>query len=161
MRKRREVNRRIPPALIQSLRFTYQNLKQSYPEEDILKILNEVNYIPTSIFSKKLGSLEAMVKYLHENLGMSFTQISKIINRNPKSIWATYKKAKQKLPKSLSPTNSYLIPLSIFRDRSLGVLQHIVKFLHEEINLTFHEIAEITKRDDRTIWTTYKNTKRK
>ena len=48
-----------------------------------------------------------------------------------------------------------LIPSNIFKDRSLSVLEAIVKYLKEKRNLTYHQIAELVDRDDRTIWTVY------
>ena len=47
------------------------------------------------------------------------------------------------------------IPTKIFQDRRLAVLESIVLFLKEEQNLSFHEIAALLNRDDRTIWTVY------
>jgi hypothetical protein len=47
------------------------------------------------------------------------------------------------------------IPLSIYYDKKLGILEATVKYLKENQNLSYHEIAIILNRDDRTIWTTY------
>lgn len=46
------------------------------------------------------------------------------------------------------------VPIIIFSNRKLGVLEAIVKYLKEK-NISYHEIAVILNRDDRTIWTTY------
>lgn len=53
------------------------------------------------------------------------------------------------------------LPLKIFADRSLSVLEVISEYLHDELKLTFHEIAELMNRDDRTIWTCYHRAKKK
>ncbi|MBW3022474.1 hypothetical protein KY308_00015 [Candidatus Woesearchaeota archaeon] len=53
------------------------------------------------------------------------------------------------------------LPLRIFRDRSLSVLEAISEYLHDELKLPFHEIAELMNRDDRTIWTCYHRAKNK
>jgi len=53
------------------------------------------------------------------------------------------------------------IPSFIFRDRSLSVLEAIVEYLKEQKQLTFHEIAVLLNRDDRTIWTVYTRGKKK
>lgn len=53
------------------------------------------------------------------------------------------------------------IPSDVFRDRTLSVLEAVVEYLHEEKSLTFHEIASMTNRDDRTIWTCYSRAKKK
>ena len=53
------------------------------------------------------------------------------------------------------------IPSYIFKDRSLSVLEAIVKYLKEERMLSYHEIAVLLKRNDRTIWTVYSRVKKK
>tara|TARA_Y100000310_G_C20607360_1_gene776222 strand:- start:730 stop:945 length:216 start_codon:yes stop_codon:yes gene_type:complete len=53
------------------------------------------------------------------------------------------------------------IPTSIFLDRSISVLEAIAKYLKEEKNLTYHQIAVLLNRDDRTIWTCYNRAIRK
>lgn len=57
------------------------------------------------------------------------------------------KKTEDKYPK---------IPLSLFANRKLGVLEITVKFLKENHSLTYSQIASILNRDYRTIWVTYK-----
>jgi IS30 family transposase len=47
------------------------------------------------------------------------------------------------------------IPLKLFSNRKLGVLEVIVKYLKENQNLPYNEIASLLNRDDRTIWTSY------
>ena len=47
------------------------------------------------------------------------------------------------------------LPVSIFDNNELSCLETIVKFLKEEFGLTYHRIALMLNRDDRTIWTTY------
>ncbi len=53
-----------------------------------------------------------------------------------------------------------MIPSSIFRDRSVSVLEAIVEYLKGR-DMTYHEIAILLNRDDRTIWTVYSRTKKK
>lgn len=53
------------------------------------------------------------------------------------------------------------IPSSIFHDRSLSVLEVLVAYLKDQKQLTFHEIARLLNRDDRTIWTVYTRGKKK
>ena len=45
------------------------------------------------------------------------------------------------------------IPTDIFQDRTLSVLEALSEYLHESLNMTYHEIAVLLNRDDRTIWT--------
>ena len=45
------------------------------------------------------------------------------------------------------------IPTYIFQDRTLSVLEALSEYLHLTRKLTYHEIAVLLNRDDRTIWT--------
>lgn len=54
-----------------------------------------------------------------------------------------------------------LIPSSIFTDRTLKPLEAITEFLKDHHSLTFHEIAQLLSRNDRTIWTAYHRAKKK
>ena len=53
------------------------------------------------------------------------------------------------------------IPSSIFKDRALSVLEVLTEFLKEQEGLTYHEIAVLLGRDDRTIWTCFSRAKKK
>ena len=53
------------------------------------------------------------------------------------------------------------IPTYVFRDRSVAVLECLVEFMKDNHKLTFHQIAIMLNRDDRTIWTAYSRTKSK
>jgi len=46
------------------------------------------------------------------------------------------------------------IPITIFTNK-LGGLEGLTKYLKENLGLTYHEIAELINRNDRTIWTAY------
>ena len=52
-----------------------------------------------------------------------------------------------------------LIPLSIIQNNSS--LESIVLYLKDVVRLKFSEIARILNRDQRTVWVTYNNSKRK
>jgi len=43
----------------------------------------------------------------------------------------------------------------IFKDRSLSVLESLVSHLKDVKRYSYHEIAVMLNRDDRTIWTVY------
>ena len=53
------------------------------------------------------------------------------------------------------------LPTYILKDRSVSVLEAIVEYLKSNENLSFHEIALLINRDDRTIWTVYDRVKKK
>ncbi|MFH1063698.1 MAG: hypothetical protein V1729_01310 [Candidatus Woesearchaeota archaeon] len=52
------------------------------------------------------------------------------------------------------------IPVSIFA-RSLSPSESLCKYLKENCNLSFHEIAVLLNRDDRSIWTSYSRASKK
>ena len=54
-----------------------------------------------------------------------------------------------------------LLPINIFKTDELSALEAIVKYLKENKELTFHNIAVLLKRDDRTIWATYAKSRTK
>ena len=53
------------------------------------------------------------------------------------------------------------IPTSIFRDSGLAPLEAITEHLKDNLGMSFHEIAVLLNRDDRTIWTCYHRAKKK
>ena len=115
--------------------------------------------IPYSAFNNKTSSLETCVKYLRENLGMRFCDISRLLNRSPSTIVITYKKAVEKYPKQFRTEFKDSIPAKILKDRRYSVLETIVMFLKPSHTLS--EIAVLLKRDTRTIWTVYQRAKKK
>ena len=53
------------------------------------------------------------------------------------------------------------VPLSIFQNDFLSSLETLVKYLHENLELGFVEIAKLLNRSDKTIWVTYQQSKKK
>lgn len=53
------------------------------------------------------------------------------------------------------------IPIDIFKDRAFAPLERMTAHLKESANLSFHEIAVLLNRDDRTIWTSYSRAQKK
>ena len=53
------------------------------------------------------------------------------------------------------------IPCTVLFDRNVAVLEAISEYLKDKKKLTYHEIALLLNRDDRTIWTCYYRAKRK
>jgi uncharacterized protein (UPF0371 family) len=58
-------------------------------------------------------------------------------------------------------SSNYLIPVSVLCDRNISLFETMVEYLKEIKGLTYHEIAVLTNRDDRTIWTVYNRAKKK
>ena len=124
-------------------------------EGEVLSLVDKTEIrIPVSIFSENVSSLEIICNYLVEIKKLSYSEIAKLINRDASTVYQAYngsrkKKASPKLKEGLS------IPLSVLSDRRFSVLESIVIYLKEELNLKNHQIALILKRNDKTIWTVY------
>ena len=129
--------------------------------KEVLNLVIKEVEIPITIFSKELGALETLAKYMKENLNMSYKEISEKLNRNERTIWTAYKKAteKQKTPFEIKEAR-IMIPKSIFENRKLTTLESIVLYLKEK-GFKFSEIAQMLERDQRNIWTTYSKAKKK
>jgi len=53
--------------------------------------------VPLSIFTERsYGPLEALTVYLRDDAKMSFNEIARTLNRNYRTVWLTYKNAKNK-----------------------------------------------------------------
>lgn len=143
-----------------------EEIKQRYnlTEQQLTQLLKEKSEtIPIHIFNNQtLSALEAIVKYLKENKNLKHSKIAKKLNRNIKTIWATYQKAKQKQSEGFEEKESGItIPLTIFCDRTLSILEHITNHLKEDYNLNNAEIAKLLNRSPKTVWTTYQRAKEK
>ena len=57
--------------------------------------------------------------------------------------------------------NQEHIPIDVIRDRNFSIFESIVKFLKEKRSLSYHDIAVLLNRDDRTIWTVYNRARKK
>jgi len=131
----------------------------------LLKVpVEEEVKVPISVFKNdKLGSLETIVKYLRENLLLSFKQIGALTNRNDIALAVSYRNAKRKLAEKfvVEEIAAYFIPVKILQDRNLSVLENIVSYLKDTFGLTYHKIALLLNRNDRTIWTVYQRALKK
>ena len=113
--------------------------------------------LPVSIFNnKELSCLETIVKYLKEEFKLRFHEIALLLNRDDRTIWATYnnavKKRKEKLPVKES---RFFIPVSAIADRKFSVLESVVSYLKGNFNLRYCQIAALLNRDERNIWAVY------
>jgi len=120
------------------------------------------NDVPVSIFTRKLSILEGVVKYLKEERGLENKEISKLINRDVKSIWAIYNNSLRKFKGKLKvDVGSLIIPIEIFSNRNFSSTECLVSYLKDEIGLNYHKIAVLLHRNDRTVWTIYQRYKNK
>ncbi len=118
--------------------------------------------IPVGVFGNDyLSSLEAIVKYLKDDLKLKFSKIGKLLNRSSKTIWATYHKAAKKMPSSFGAiSREIMIPVSAISNRSYSTLESVVGFI-KDLDYSNHEVALMLHLDDRTIWTIYDRVKKK
>lgn len=133
-------------------------LKQKYnlKEKEVQNLQQKKEIkIQASIFNETLSPLESIVKYLKDELNLSFDAIAKYLYRRKSQISFTYKQANKKHKNKLDTKSDYHIPISVFSNIKLSILEAIVKHLKESENLSYHNIAVLLKRDDRTIWTVY------
>ena len=142
--------------------------KQNLSFEQVVFILKKRNEslkqesVPLSIFqNQKLSSLETITKYLKENKKLNYKQIANSLNRNYGSIAVTYRTAKKKFSVELKTTGKKSIPLNIFSDKKLSVLENIVFYLKNKYHMKYSEIADVLCKNQRTIWTVHKRAENK
>lgn len=131
-----------------------QELRQNY------------SVVPSSIFlDRNLAPLESISEYLKEEKGLSYHEIAVLVDRNDRTIWTCYNRAKKKRaenPKGVILTKHVVeIPIEIFKNRTFAPLESITSHLKEVADLSFHEIAVLLNRNDRTIWTCYNRVQKK
>lgn len=146
------MSKQIQTDLFNDIRKLEQKYSLSYKE--IKEILDKKNKIciPFSIFNDRLGSLESIVKYLRENIGLSFKEISFLTNRKIQPIRTTYLRAGQKYSQKFYIREDKTIPLSIIQNRKFSVLENLVLYLLKR-NYSPSKISFILRRDYQTIWT--------
>ena len=150
---------------IEDLAVLNKKLKEDY-NLSIDKILSNAETssseikIPVEIFKEKIGASEALCKYLKENLNRKYTEIAKLINRDQRSIWVTYKNAKAKKKERIRIKSKNLIPLEIFSNRKLSILEALIIYLKEK-GLRNIEISNMINKDPRNVYTFYSRAAKK
>lgn len=137
---------------------------EGYSEDEILKLIKKQKEgIPVNIFSNdELSCLESITKFLKENKNLTFSEIASLLNRDHRTIWTTYSNAvKKKKELFIVSDSEHYIPFEIFTDRRIGVLENICLYLKNKHNLSYHQIAVLLRRNDRTIWTSYQKARGK
>ena len=114
--------------------------------------------VPVSIFKEEAGPAELLCTYLHENLNLKFSEISKFINRDQRTVWMNcHNSGKKKLTVD---EQSIKIPINLFSDRRLSILESLVKYLREK-EFKNKEIAGLLNQDPRVIGTLYSRVNKK
>ncbi len=144
-------------------------IKQAKERNDLNKVQiyelvnpRENIQVPTNIFTEELGGLEAIVKYLRENIGMSYAEIGKTIKRDERTIWNSYAKANEKKPEPLRITSEVKtrIPIEVFSNEKLTILEALIIYLRKQ-GMSYAEIGRMIGRDQRNIRTIGKEGEKK
>ncbi len=147
--------------------FLEEKLKISKKEiKKISKSKEKEILLPVSIFKNKLSTLEVVVKYLKEKKEFNFVEISRLLNRDERTIWHAYQRTvKKKIKivdsKTVSPGSKIKIPVSIFFKRIYSPLESLVAHLKNSQKFKLTEIAVMLELSPKTIWTVYSRYKRK
>ena len=156
-----------------SFNFEYSQNEEIYSESAFLPFLKEFLFekkfevepediIPAFVFRRNISPLRAVVKFFKENKGYSFSKISKILNRDARTIWAEYDSVKSLGGFSKRDIFSETIYISTksLRNRKLAPLEAI------SVELRFggysnKEISLILNKNQKTIWTVLNRAKMK
>ncbi|MDD5191807.1 MAG: sialate O-acetylesterase [Candidatus Nanoarchaeia archaeon] len=142
-------------------------LKEKY-NISISEILKEIEeekakkeiQIPILIFESRLGPAEALCKYLKESLELKYSEIAELIDRDERTVWINYRNASRKIKGKIKTDPKILMPINIFSDRRLSILESVVRYLKEK-QLRNVEIAKLLGKDQRNIYTLYSRARKK
>lgn len=124
-------------------------------------------FIPSYIFKdRRLSIFESLIYHLKDERKLIFSEIAKLLKRDPRNVWTVYDRAREKVLLNeqlteLDKENSVLIPIQVFQDRRVAVLEALVEYLKDVRALSYHEIGIILSRNDRTVWTVHMRVKTK
>ena len=135
--------------------------KYNYSDEEILKLWNNDSLlVPVVIFAGKLSPAEALAKFLKENHELSYTEISELIGRDQRGIWANYKRAIKKMPWPFEVNDSITVPVSIFNSEK-SILEALVSYLKDVKKLRNKKIAQLLNKNPANVWTVHNRAKKK
>lgn len=78
-----------------NIQVSYLNSKAKHPGH--LSRTKSEFYIPLTIFSSRHTCFESVCLYLRDDFGLSFSQIGKLLERDERTVWTIYKRAKKKV----------------------------------------------------------------
>jgi len=122
---------------------------------EILKRIEEKDSIPATAFTRELSPLESVVRYLKEKRLYKIKKIALLLGRSEKTIWQAYNSSKKKVTDFKFEPTEYLVDVSVLSNRRFSILELVVSYLKENYKLSYHEIANLLQRNDRTVWTVY------
>lgn len=142
------------PALVLDQILTFIEEENNYSKKQIQDIVkNQLEaYVPISIFSGKLTTLEALIVFLRDKRGFGTKKISTLINRSPACISITYSRAKKKAFLPEQTLFGLKIPLKVFRSPKFSAQEALVKYLLDK-GLPLRQVSKSLAIDSRTAWT--------
>lgn len=139
--------------------------KYEYSDEQLYELFikgkEEALLIPVSIFSAKLAPAEALIKYLKETHDLNYHEIAVLINRNERSVWASYQRSVKKMPSNFKISEEMLVPVSIFQDNKFSILECLISYLKDVKQMKNSKIAAMISKNPNNIWTIYNRKKSK
>ena len=133
--------------------------KETTQKQDITTTKESELQIPLSIFSTKISPATALVKYLKQEKGLTYAEISELINRDQRTVWTLCNKYKGKI--SFVINKKYLLPVNIFQNRHLSVLENIVSYIVSKYNLNPKQISVLLNKNISTIYSVISRIKTK
>lgn len=132
-----------------------QGMTEKKISEIVKKRVQQRIDVPVSVFSsEKLGPLEALVKFLKENRSMTYSQIAAMLKRDARTVWTTYNNSLKKSAEPIKESKPGIsVPVSIFCQRDLSVLESLCHYLKKERMMRIKDIAAALSKDQRNIWT--------
>ena len=143
--------------------------KYSMDEDKMANIISKrAKYasIPVDVFNNSLSPLENVVLYMHLKLGLSQARIAEMLARDHTTIWTTLENALKKADRRKYGDmdvgdKRIAVPISIFANRQLSILENLSIYIKDRFKLSYHEIALLLGKNDRTIWTVVSRAKKK
>lgn len=136
-----------------------------YSDEQLYEIFvkgkEEAILIPVSIFSTELAPSEALIKYLKETHDLNYHEISTLINRNERGVWASYQRAIKKMSPKFEIGETIFVPVSIFSDKRFSILECLISYLKDVKQMKNSKIAKLLNKNPNNIWTIYNRKKMK
>jgi hypothetical protein len=162
----------IPASLkrnIDALNVIMENISDKFkiPFEQVIELSRKkesggLDFPSFILRDNRLGIMEAVTKYLKEDLQMPYSKIALALNRDPRVVWVTYNKALLKKKERFSMGEpSRMIPISVFCDSSLGPMEALSRYLVDKEQMSFSSCASLLNRDSRSIWACYNKSKNK
>ena len=164
----------VNPLAKEQLRIVFANmvktlLSQGFSPEELIEVCGHrdnqpKDMIPIEIFSTKLSPSESLCKYLKQTTSLSYKDVAKLINRDERSVWTSVNRANEKIAEPFDEQNfksGLYVPLEIFANRSLSILENIIVYLHKNTDFTSYKIAKLLNKTPSMMYTIYKRAEKK